>query len=222
MRLGFFLLVLLTANSAFASSLKLDYSLFFGYMKTTYKLDYEYVTTAFYLQDKHSRQACLIKDAQIVVDQKRQPISFAGQGRLLPFYSDQHRKDGALIEVELLAGQEAYQCDLQVTIMAKESELAQLSAAKLALISAQLEGTLKKNAGMIGKYFLPKFAGIRLQLSERLSEQQLSRFPEQVRFAENGDLLISNTLLHNGLIDNNLIENGLAQKVTRITPWLTQ
>ncbi|MFT7053025.1 MAG: hypothetical protein ACJAU1_000576, partial [Psychromonas sp.] len=77
MRLGFFLVLLLTmtTNSVLATPLKLNYSLFFGYMKTIYKLDYEYVTTAFYLQDKDSQQACLIKNAQIVVDQKREPIT---------------------------------------------------------------------------------------------------------------------------------------------------
>lgn len=217
MRLGLFLVLLLTTNSVLASPLKLNYSLFFGYMKTNYKLDYEYVTTAFYLRDKDSGQACLIKNAQIVVDQKREPITFTEQGQLLPFYSDQHRKDGAMIEVELLAGQESYQCDLQVTIMAKAAESVQLSDPKLALISAQLEGILKKNAGMIGKYFLPEFSGIRLQLSEKLSEQQLSVLPEQVRFASNGDLLISNSLLNAGLTDSDLV-----LKIDRITPWITQ
>jgi len=217
MRLGFFLVLLLATNSVLASPLKLNYSLFFGYMKTIYKLDYEYVTTAFYLQDKHSQNACLIKNAQIVVDQKREPITFTAQGQLLPFYSDQHRKDGAMIEVELLPGQESYQCDLQVTIMAKAAESVQLSDPKLALISAQLEGILKKNAGMIGKYFLPAFSGIRLQLSEKLSEQQLSVLPRQVRFASNGDLLISNALLNSGLTDSELV-----LKIDRITPWITQ
>lgn len=217
MRLGFFLVLLLTANSVLASPLKLNYSLFFGYMKTIYKLDYEYVTTAFYLQDKDSGQPCLIKNAQIVVDQKREPITFTRQGQLLPFYSDQHRKDGAMIEVELLAGQETYQCDLQVTLMAKEFKSVHLSDPKLALISAQLEGILKKNAGMIGKYFLPAFSGVRLKLSEQPSEQQLSTLPEQVRFAENGDLLLSNTLLNSGLTDSNVV-----LKIDRITPWITQ
>jgi len=217
MRLGFFLVLLLATNNVLATPLKLNYSLFFGYMKTIYKLDYEHVTTAFYLQDKDSQNACLIKNAQIVVDQKREPITFTEQGELLPFYSDQHRKDGAMIEVELLAGQESYQCDLQVTIMAKAAESVQLSDPKLALISAQLEGILKKNAGMIGKYFLPAFSGIRLQLSEKLSEQQLSALPAQVHFASNGDLLISNALLNSGLTDSDLV-----LKIDRITPWITQ
>jgi hypothetical protein len=220
MRLGLFLVLLLTmtttTSSVLASPLKLNYSLFFGYIKTTYKLDYEYVTTAFYLQDKDSGQACLIKNAQIVVDQKREPITFTEQGQLLPFYSQQHRKDGAMIEVELLAGQESYQCDLQVTLMAKKFEFAQLSDPKLALISAQLEGIFRKNAGMIGKYFLPAFSGIRLQLSEPLSEQQLSALPRQVRFSENGDLLISNALLNSDLSGSNVV-----LKIDRITPWIT-
>jgi hypothetical protein len=220
MRLRLFLVLLLTmttTSSVLASPLKLNYSLFFGYMKTIYKLDYEYVTTAFYLQDKDSGQACLIKNAQIVVDQKREPITFTEQGQLLPFYSQQHSKDGAMIEVELLAGQEHYQCDLQVTLMAKEFDFVQLSDPKLALISEQLEGILKKNAGMIGKYFLPVFAGIRLQLSEKLSEQQLSALPAQVRFSENGDLLISNAMLNSDLTGSNIL-----LKIDRIAPWITQ
>ncbi|MGB5445076.1 MAG: DUF2987 domain-containing protein [Psychromonas sp.] len=216
MRLGFFLLLLLTVNSAFSASLKLDYSLFFGYMKTLNKLDYEYVTTAFFLHDKHSGNACLIKDAYLVVDQQRDPIQIGEQGRLLPFYSDQHRQDGAHVEVELLAGQENYQCDLQVTIMAKPSQLGQLSYPKLAIISAQLEGVLKKNAGMIGKYFLPHFSGVRLKLGKPLSEQQLSNLSEQVSVAENGDLLIANAFLQSQTQDNDL---GL--NVVRITPWLS-
>ncbi|PKH03205.1 DUF2987 domain-containing protein [Psychromonas sp. MB-3u-54] len=220
MRLGLFLVLLLTmtttTSNVLASPLKLNYSLFFGYIKTIYKLDYEYVTTAFYLQDKDSGRACLIKNAQIVVDQKREPITFTEQGQLLPFYSDQHRKNGAMIEVELLAGQENYQCDLQVTLMAKEFDSAQLSDPKLALISTQLEGILRKNAGMIGKHFLPVFSGIRVQLSEPLSEQHLSELPRQVLFSENGDLLISNALLNSDLTDSNVL-----MKIDRITPWIT-
>ncbi|MFT5652135.1 MAG: hypothetical protein ACJAYB_000328 [Psychromonas sp.] len=219
MRLGLFLVLLLTMTTTsrvLASPLKLNYSLFFGYIKTIYKLDYEYVTTAFYLQDKDSGRACLIKKAQIVVDQKREPITFTEQGQLLPFYSDQHRKNGATIEVELLAGQENYQCDLQVTLMAKEFDSAQLSDPKLALISAQLEGIFRKNAGMIGKYFLPAFSGIRVQLREPLSEQQLSALPQQVRFSKSGDLLISNALLNENLTGSNVV-----MKIDRITPWIT-
>lgn len=216
MRLGFFLVLLLTANSAFSAPLKLDYSLFFGYMKTLYKLDYEHVTTAFYLRDKQSQNACLIKDAYLVVDQKRDPIKVGIQGRLLPFISQQHRKDGADIEVELLPGQENYKCDLQVTIMAKEAELAQLSYSKIALISAELEGILKKNAGMIGKYFLPPFSGVRLQLSKPLSELQLSSLPEQIIIAKNTDLLVPNVLLN-----TDVKEQNLDFSVARITPWIS-
>ncbi|HEY5716762.1 MAG TPA: DUF2987 domain-containing protein [Psychromonas sp.] len=217
MRWGFLGVLLLTVNSVFGATLKLDYSLFFGYMKTLNKLDYEHVTTAFYLRDKHSPNACLIKNAYIVVDQQRDPIEIGAQGRLLPFYSDQHRKDGAHLEVELLPGQENYQCDLQVAIMAKQSELEQLSYPKLALISEQLEGLLKKNAGMIGKYFLPTFAGVRLQLRKPLTELQLSLLPKQVRVAENGDLLIANAVLSAQQTDKDFALN-----VARITPWISQ
>ncbi len=216
-RFSLLLILSLSANSVFASPLKLNYSLFFGYMKTLYKLQYEHVTTAFYLVDKNSGSACLIKQAEIVVDQNREQIKFAQEGRLLPFFSDQHRKDGAMIEVELLAGQADYQCDLQVTLMAKESELDNLSLARLALISEQLEGVLKKNAGMVGKYFLPAFSGVRLQLAEPLTDVQLSRLDKQISVAENGDLLITNKMLESADIDK-LVEF----KVARITPWLVK
>ena len=217
MRLGLLVILLLSVNSVFASSLKLDYSTFFGYMKTMHKLDYAHVSTAFYLVDRNTGNACLIKNAQMVVDNKRDPVKIGPNGRLLPFYSDQHRKDGAIIEVELLADQAVNQCDLQVTIMAKESDLTNLSFAKMALISEQLEGVLKKNAGMIGKYFLPDFSGIRLQLKQPLSEQQLSALPTEVTFSKSGDLLIPNTMLVNGAENQRLY-----LPVARITPWLTK
>ncbi|WP_415226300.1 DUF2987 domain-containing protein [Psychromonas sp.] len=216
-RISLLLILLLSAKSVFASPLTLNYSLFFGYMKTEYKLQYEHVTNAFYLRDKKTGAACLIKQALIVVDQKREPIKFEKEGRLLPFFSDQHRKDGAMIEVELLKGQTDFQCDLQVTLMAKELELDNLSLPRLALISEQLEGLLKKNAGMVGKYFLPTFSGVRLKLAEPLSALQLSALDKQIGIAENGDLLLANSFLKESKLDN-LDEF----KVARITPWLVK
>ena len=107
-----------------ASTLQLNYSLFFGYMKTMYKLDYQHVTTDFYLVEQDSGEQCLIDQAEIVVDQKREPIDFETQGKLMPFYSDEHRKDAAMIEVKTV---DDVACALQVTLIAKESELTKLS-----------------------------------------------------------------------------------------------
>ena len=212
------LILLLSVKSVFASPLTLNYDLFFGYMKTEYKLQYEYVSSAFYLRDKKRDAACLIKQAWIVVDQKRDPMEFAKEGRLLPFFSEQHRKDGAMIEVELLEGQADYQCSLQVTLMAKTAQLDNLSWPRLALISEQLEGLLKKNAGMVGKYFLPAFAGLRLQLAEPLSAAQLSVLDKQmIGGAENNALLLSNERLKGAELET------LGElKVVRITPWLVK
>ncbi len=217
MRLTLLLFLTLSTSSAFASTVKLDYSVFFGYMKTLYKLEYEHVTTAFYLLDKNSRELCLINNAQMVVDQKREAVEFHKQGRLLPFFSDQHRKDGAVIEVDLAAGQSSPQCDLQVTLMAKESELNNLSFGRLALISEQLEGVLHKNAGMIGKYFLPDFSGVRLQLAEPLTAAQSSQLDKQISTAENGDLLITNNYMNS--VD---AQQLIAWNIKRITPWLSK
>lgn len=207
--LGFSLLLI--SSSLLASPLKLNYSLFFGYMKTLYKLELEHVTTAFYLRDINSGSACLIKQAIIVVDEQSDPITFAPEGRLLPFFSDQHRKDGAIINVELL---EPQQCSLQVTLMAKETELDDLSISRLQLISFELDSLLKKNAGMIGKYFLPDFKGIRLQLNKPLSAKQIKQLEKQIKIAKNGDLLISREWLVE--TDN----KALSYDVKRITPWL--
>ncbi|MCG6200929.1 DUF2987 domain-containing protein [Psychromonas antarctica] len=216
-RFSVLLILLLSVNSVFASPLKLNYSLFFGYMKTLKKLQYGHVTSAFYLRDKNTGSACLIKQADMVVDQKREPINFEKTGRLLPFYSDQHRKDGAMIEVDLLAGQANYQCDLQVTVMAKESELDSLSSQKLVLISEQLEGLLKKNAGMIGKYFLPDFSGVHLHLAAPLNSLQLNAIDKQILIAQNGDLLISKKLLAS------LDFTSLSQfNIVRVSPWLSK
>lgn len=192
---------------ASTSPLKLNYSLFFGYMKTMYKLDYQHVTTAFYLVDRQSGENCIIEQAEIVVDDKREKIEFEKQGRLLPFFSDQHRKDGAMIEVQTLSNQ---LCDLQVTIMAKESELQNISFEKLLLINQELEGVLRKNAGMIGKYFLPTYSGLRFKLTEPVSTLE-----KGYAVANNGDLLLSNALLQS--IEPSTL---LPYNVSRITPWI--
>ena len=99
MRITLLIISILFSQSALSSTLKLNYSLFFGYMKTMYKLDYQDVTTAFYLVEPESGDNCAIDQAEIVVDERREQIDFQPQGRLLPFYSDEHRKDGAMIEV---------------------------------------------------------------------------------------------------------------------------
>jgi len=216
-RVALLLILLLGATSVCALPLTLNYSLFFGYMKTEYKLQYDLVTTAFYLRDKKSGAVCLIKQAEIVVDQKREPIQFEKEGRLLPFFSEGHNKDGALIEVELLAGQADYQCDLQVTLMANELQLDNLSLPRLALISEQLEGLLKKNAGMIGQYFLPAFTGLRLQLAAPLTAGQLKVLDKRITVAKNGALLLANERLKGVAVE------GLGElNVVRITPWLSR
>jgi len=210
MRIVVLLVALLISQQSLASTLKLNYSLFFGYMKTMYKLDYQYVTTAFYLLDPSTGEYCDIEQAVMVVDNKREKINFQPQGRLLPFYSDQHRKDGAMIEVTT---ESAGNCALQVTPMAKTLQLKALNAEKLSIISAQLEGVLRKNAGMIGKYFLPTYQGLRVTLSEPLTPQTPLTMAYQL--ADNGDLLISNDAL-----TATQATQLLPYQVVRITPWI--
>ncbi|GLS90223.1 hypothetical protein GCM10007916_12900 [Psychromonas marina] len=210
MRITLLLLSLLVSQNVFSSTLKLNYSLFFGYMKTMYKLDYQDVTTAFYLVEPKTGNQCVIDQAEMVVDNKREPIDFQPQGRLLPFYSDQHRKDGAMIEVETVLDQA---CALQVTLMAKESQLNALTFGKLAAISEQLEGVLRKNAGMIGKYFLPTYQGLRFKLAYPI--EATSALPDGHQLASNGDLLIANDTLQSMPADE-----LFSYKVLRITPWI--
>lgn len=210
MRITLLLLSLIVSQNAFASTLKLNYSLFFGYMKTMYKLDYQDVTTAFYLIDPTTKESCTIEQADIVVDNKREPIDFQPQGRLMPFYSDQHRKDGAMIEVQTLVQKS---CALQVTLMARESHLNALTFGKLTSISDQLEGVLRKNAGMIGKYFLPTYQGLRFKLVEPITPSE--QLDAGYELATNGDLLITNQVLQS--MDSNEM---LHYKVLRITPWI--
>ena len=213
--LTLFLALSLSIGNAFASDLKLNYSLFFGYMKTLYKLDYAHVTTAFYLVDKETKLPCRITNAEMVVDAKREKIDFDEIGRLRPFFSDQHRKDGAMIEVSLLTPAVNQQCDLNVTLMAKESELNALSYAKMTLISAELEGVLRKNAGMIAKYFLPTFEGIRLAPMATLTEAQINQLDKRINIDAKGNVLITNEVL-NSAPQNSL----LSFDVKRITPWI--
>lgn len=215
MRLLFVAMLILSSTFSQASTIKLNYSVFFSYMKTMYKLDYAFVTTAFYLVDRTDKRLCTIKNAQISMEGAYEPILFQSEGRLLPFYSDQYRKDGAVLEVEIADDEVTSNCDLQITVMAKESELFDLNEQKLIIISDQLEGVLNKNAGMIGKYFLPAFAGIRLHFSNALNESQLATLGEVGSIASNGDLLL-------GKASFSLINkiNKLNLSVVRITPWM--
>ena len=203
-----------------ASTIKLNYSVFFSYMKTMYKLDYPYVTTAFYLIDRESKALCKIANAEMVVENVREPILFESAGRLLPFYSDKHRKDGGMLEVDIDDNKTLSSCDLQITVMAKESELFNLNEQKLAAINEQLEGVIKKNAGMIGKHFLPTFAGLRLQFLDPIAASMNTSLSSDVesrdvKFAANGDLLLSKD-------DFSKIKeiNELKLSVVRITPWM--
>lgn len=209
------LILMLVVFSPFnqASTVKLNYSIFFNYMKTMYKLDYDLVSTGFYLVDQENKSLCTINQAEMVMENKHEPILFQPEGRLFPFYSDQHRKDGAVLVVDINDQKEVSSCALQITIMAKESELFDLNTPKLAKISEQLEGVLNKNAGMIGKYFLPTFNGLRIQLSTPLTKSQLDDL--QISIADNGDLLLTES-------DFSKIQkiNELNLLVTRITPWI--
>ncbi|PKF63691.1 DUF2987 domain-containing protein [Psychromonas sp. psych-6C06] len=211
MRFLLLFISIFVSQNAFSSTLKLDYSLFFGYMKTLYKLDYQDVTTAFYLVQP-SGESCTIKKAELVVDEKRDPIEFQSEGRLLPFFSDQHRKDGGVIYVTTAENQN---CALQVTLMAKESQLDALTFAKLTLISEQLEGVLRKNAGMIGRYFLPTYQGLRFKLASPISADSALKLGYSV--ADNGDLLISNKR-----INATQVTELIPYQVLRITPWIVK
>lgn len=215
MRLFFIIILMLLAPFSQASTISLNYSVFFSYMKTMYKLDYPYVMTAFYLIDSENNQQCQIKNAQIQVESVLEPILFIPEGQLLPFYSDQHRQDGAVIVVELDDQKLVSSCNLQITVMAKASELFMLDEQKLTAISEQLEGVLNKNAGMIGKYFLPEYAGVRLQLKHAISDTQLSALGDEVSVASNGDLLLKKNSF---AAINKIVELDL--KLTRITPWM--
>lgn len=210
MRILILVLSVFFTQNVMASTLKLNYSLFFSYMKTMYKLDYEHVTTAFYLVNKKSADNCIIEQAEIVVDEKREQVEFEKQGRLLPFYSDQHRKDGAMIEVKTLNNQH---CDLRVTIMAKESELKEINFGKLVVINQQLEGVLRKNAGMIGRYFLPTYSGLRFKLITPIENE--AELLQGYSLAKNGDLLINNETLQ--ATEPSKLLN---YTVSRITPWI--
>ena len=215
MRLLFVVTLMLFASFSQASTIKLNYSVFFSYMKIMYKLDYPYVTTAFYLVDSDNQSLCHINNAEIVVEDVNEPILFQPEGRLLPFYSDQHRQDGAVLVVDLDDGKTLSSCNLQITVMAKERELSNLNEQKLVAIAEQLEGVLNKNAGMIGKYFLPEFAGVRLTPTAPLTESQLKALGDQVSMASNGDLLLKKDAFN---IINKINELNLLLK--RITPWM--
>jgi hypothetical protein len=182
-----------------------------------YKLDYQYVTTAFYLVDRKDKGLCTIKKARMQVENNQEPILFESAGRLLPFYSEQHQKDGAVLVIDIDDANTVSSCDLQIAIMAKESELDQLNTSKLSVIAEQLNNVLNKNAGMIGKYFLPTFSGLRFYFATPLNETQLQSLGET---AHTG-ISASELLVENGKFDIINKINELNLSIIRITPWLT-
>jgi len=216
MRLLCLSLLLLLTPMSYASTVKLNYSVFFGYMKTLYKLDYDYVTTAFYLVDRDLHRPCIINNAQIQVDEVREPILFQTNGRLLPFYSDKHRQDGGMLIIDIKDNKTVSRCDLQVTVMAKERELAQLTPTTLTAINDQLEGVIRKNAGMIGKYFLPPFQGMRLHLRTPLTDKQQAALSSITWTQDKQQILLTSKD-----VDKIQQLNELNIVITRITPWLS-
>lgn len=214
-RLFSVLICLLLASTAQASTVKLNYAVLYGHMKTMHKLNYPDVTTAFYLSDSQKQQTCTIKDAQIVVENKREPILFTQTGRLTPFYSDQYRKDGALLVVDIDDSAQALNCHLQVVVMAKESRLSALNEQKLYKINEQLQGVVKKNAGMVGKHFLPAFAGVRIHFTKSLSNQQLSALSSLVSEIKGQSVLVTPEQFA-----SIAKINELNLSIKRITPWM--
>ncbi|AGH80820.1 hypothetical protein PCNPT3_04390 [Psychromonas sp. CNPT3] len=212
MRALVILVMIFSVSNAFAAPLKLNYSLFFGYMKTTFKLDHKFVSTVFYLRDVEHATNCQIQKAEMVVDNKHKAIGFTQDGQLMPFFSDQWRKDGAMIEVTL---KEAQQCALVVQTMAKTEALQDLDYARLKDIRSQLESTYKKNAGMIGKYFVPEFLGVRLQLGSVLSASERQRLSAQMQLAEDGALLMSNASIE--IVD---ATTPINLNIVGILPWI--
>lgn len=213
MRALFLLVMIFTLNNAFATPLKLNYSLFFGYMKTTLQLHHQYVTTAFYLRDIKHGHDCKIEKAYMAVDNRHKDIHFTESGQLLPFFSDQWRKDGAMIEVILKEKEE--QCALVVMIKTKKNAINDLDNATLKVIRSQLKSTYQKNAGMIGQYFVPEFLGVRLQLNSPINKQQIKRLGPEIQIAKDGSLLLTNKY-----IAQIVASKKLDIDVRDIMPWI--
>ncbi|HEH9431630.1 DUF2987 domain-containing protein [Aeromonas sobria] len=207
--------LLLPAVAMAAPTLDLQYSTFYSQMKTFAKGEFGHARLGFYLTDPQNGQLCGLVSAQVSTQDKQVAAEVTVDSELrLPFDNDLNLDKGTVV---VTLKEPHASCDLAVQVMADVPVGPALPLDELAARQQQMQLLLEKMAGMVGKHFLPKMAGVRIALVEPSGTAYLNDGTRQEALPwQHGQLLLSNEQL-TGFAAGQLIVQG---EVLRLTPWL--
>ncbi|EKP0261308.1 DUF2987 domain-containing protein [Aeromonas sobria] len=207
--------LLLPAVAMAAPTLDLQYSTFYSQMKTFAKGEFGHARLGFYLTDPQNGQLCGLVSARVSTQDKQVAADVTVDSELrLPFDNDLNLDKGTVV---VTLKEPHASCDLAVQVMADVPVGPALPLDELAARQQQMQLLLEKMAGMVGKHFLPKMAGVRIALVEPSGTAYLNDGTRQEALPwQHGQLLLSNEQL-TGFAAGQLIVQG---EVLRLTPWL--
>ncbi|MBL0594104.1 DUF2987 domain-containing protein [Aeromonas veronii] len=195
--------------------LDLQYSTFYSQMKTFAKGEFGHARLGFYLTDPQNGQRCGLTFARVATDSKEVAGEVTVDSELrLPFDEDLNLDKG-IVTVGLK--EEHATCDMTVQVMADAPKGPELPLAELAARQQQMQSLLDKMAGMVGKHFLPKMAGVRITLVQQSGTAYLIDGARQEALPwQEGHLLLSNEQLAAFAAGQLRLQGD----VLRLTPWL--
>ncbi|MFC5708439.1 DUF2987 domain-containing protein [Aeromonas eucrenophila] len=207
-------LLMLPAMVLAQPSLELQYGTFYSQMKTFAKGEFGQARLGFYLTDPQNGQRCTLTSARVTTDDREVAAEVTPDSELRLPYDDDLNLDKASVLVEL--GEPHESCDLSVQVMADMPE-GELDVSALQAGQQDMQKLLDKLAGMVGKYFLPGMAGVRVSLAQPSGTAYLiDGDRQQVLPWQEGQLLLGNEQL----ADYGAGKLQLQGEILRLTPWL--
>ena len=212
-------LLIVPALCVAAPSLDLQYSTFYSQMKTFAKGEFGDARLGFYLTDPQSGQRCGLASARVSTLDRDVAAEVTVDSELRLPYDDDLNLDKATVVVGLTEAHAA--CDLSVQVMADAPSVSgsqwELKVAEVAERQQDMQALLSKLAGMVGKYFLPEMAGVRVTLVQPTGTAYLVDGARQQPLSwQGGQLLLSNAQL----ADFAAGKLQLQGEILRLTPWL--
>ena len=205
-------LLIVPALCVAAPSLDLQYSTFYSQMKTFAKGEFGDARLGFYLTDPQSGQRCGLVSARVSTLDR----DVAAELRLP--YDDDLNLDKATVVVTLTEPHAT--CDMSVQVMADAppaSDSQGFRVSEVVTRQQEMQSLLDKLAGMVGKYFLPEMAGVRVTLVQPSGTAYLIDGARQQPLPwQDGQLLLRNEQL----ADFAAGRLQLAGEILRLTPWL--
>ncbi|MGE6111437.1 DUF2987 domain-containing protein [Aeromonas salmonicida] len=212
-------LLLLPTLGLAQPSLDLQYSTFYSQMKTFAKGEFGHARLGFYLTDQQNGQRCLLTWARVSTLDRDVAAEVTVDSELRLPYDDDLNLDKATVVVGLTEAHAA--CDLSVQVMADAPPVSgsqwELKVAEVVKRQQDMQALLSKLAGMVGKYFLPEMAGVRVTLVQPTGTAYLVDGARQLPLSwQEGQLLLSNAQL----ADFAAGKLQLKGDILRLTPWL--